>query len=147
MTARYDQCDDTCTVDCGHCKGQGRPAPDPILALCDRLEQARAAATPGEWRVGKGNEIEAGQYDTVIERGPVDCMSYCYGGTSTIEGDNLPADAALIVAAVNAVPEMVAAIRAVHALADEWLRDGSAPQQAIDLRRALAAVATDRSGR
>jgi len=25
--ARYDQCDDTCTTDCGHCKGAGRPAP------------------------------------------------------------------------------------------------------------------------
>lgn len=26
MTAqRYDQCDDTCTADCGHCKGHGRP--------------------------------------------------------------------------------------------------------------------------
>jgi hypothetical protein len=23
---RYDQCDKTCTVDCGHCKGKGRPA-------------------------------------------------------------------------------------------------------------------------
>ena len=23
--ARYDQCDGTCTVDCGHCKGAGRP--------------------------------------------------------------------------------------------------------------------------
>ncbi len=22
---RYDQCDHTCTVDCGHCKGQGPP--------------------------------------------------------------------------------------------------------------------------
>lgn len=22
---RYDQCDGTCTVDCGHCKGRGRP--------------------------------------------------------------------------------------------------------------------------
>ena len=21
--ARFDQCDETCTVDCGHCKGQG----------------------------------------------------------------------------------------------------------------------------
>lgn len=26
MATRYDQCDDTCTVDCGHCKGQGVPA-------------------------------------------------------------------------------------------------------------------------
>jgi len=25
MTKRYDQCDGTCTVDCGHCKGKGRP--------------------------------------------------------------------------------------------------------------------------
>jgi len=23
---RYDQCDDTCTTDCGHCKGHGKPA-------------------------------------------------------------------------------------------------------------------------
>lgn len=23
---RFDQCDGTCTVDCGHCKGAGRPA-------------------------------------------------------------------------------------------------------------------------
>jgi hypothetical protein len=22
---RYDQCDETCTTDCGHCKGAGRP--------------------------------------------------------------------------------------------------------------------------
>jgi hypothetical protein len=26
---RYDQCDGTCTVDCGHCKGNGRPEPAP----------------------------------------------------------------------------------------------------------------------
>jgi hypothetical protein len=26
--ARYDQCDVTCTADCGHCKGQGRPPVD-----------------------------------------------------------------------------------------------------------------------
>ena len=26
MSARYDQCDATCTTDCGHCKGAGRPA-------------------------------------------------------------------------------------------------------------------------
>ena len=27
---RYDQCDDTCTTDCGHCKGQGPPAANPL---------------------------------------------------------------------------------------------------------------------
>ena len=25
MSHRYDQCDATCTVDCGHCKGAGAP--------------------------------------------------------------------------------------------------------------------------
>jgi hypothetical protein len=25
MSSRYAQCDDTCTTDCGHCKGAGRP--------------------------------------------------------------------------------------------------------------------------
>lgn len=25
MSERYAQCDDTCTVDCGHCKGAGPP--------------------------------------------------------------------------------------------------------------------------
>jgi hypothetical protein len=35
---RYDQCDDDCTVDCGHCKGKGRP--EPLAALRDRLMRA-----------------------------------------------------------------------------------------------------------
>lgn len=25
MSTRYAQCDATCTVDCGHCKGRGKP--------------------------------------------------------------------------------------------------------------------------
>ena len=25
MSHRYDQCDATCTIDCGHCKGAGKP--------------------------------------------------------------------------------------------------------------------------
>lgn len=28
MGKRFDQCDETCTVDCGHCKGQGKPWTD-----------------------------------------------------------------------------------------------------------------------
>jgi hypothetical protein len=32
--ARYDQCDETCTTDCGHCKGRGRPLEhDTMLAV------------------------------------------------------------------------------------------------------------------
>jgi hypothetical protein len=34
---RYDQCDDTCTVDCGHCKGAGKP--EPVDELNDLLTQ------------------------------------------------------------------------------------------------------------
>ena len=37
--SRYDQCDETCTTDCGHCKGQGWPQQWP-----DKVRQAAAAA-------------------------------------------------------------------------------------------------------
>jgi hypothetical protein len=37
---RYDQCDDDCTVDCGHCKGKGRL--EPLTALRDRLIRDQA---------------------------------------------------------------------------------------------------------
>jgi hypothetical protein len=42
MPKRYDQCDDTCTVDCGHCKGQGPPS-------------GRAESLPKVLSVGGGN--------------------------------------------------------------------------------------------
>jgi acyl transferase domain-containing protein len=54
---RYAQCDDTCTVDCGACKGRGRPAPVSGQAevsdeletraadLADRIEGMGAAMT------------------------------------------------------------------------------------------------------
>lgn len=32
---RYDQCDETCTTDCGHCKGQGPPEPDGEVLVVD----------------------------------------------------------------------------------------------------------------
>lgn len=35
---RYDQCDSTCTTDCGHCKGHGRP---------DELDRLVAAVDAG----------------------------------------------------------------------------------------------------
>lgn len=43
--ARYDQCDETCTVDCGHCKGAGpvtqeqfSKAWDDLLKLTSELQ-------------------------------------------------------------------------------------------------------------
>ncbi len=36
QASRFDQCDDTCTADCGHCKGQGPPTLDPeVIAVVD----------------------------------------------------------------------------------------------------------------
>ncbi len=35
MAERFDQCDETCTVDCGHCKGR------PIESLRDALRAAK----------------------------------------------------------------------------------------------------------
>lgn len=68
-----------------------------ITAAIDRLTALRAASTPGDWWAGPGGRIRAGEYNDVIDTGPVDCMAYCYGGTSTIEGDNLGSDLDLIV--------------------------------------------------
>ena len=83
----------------------------PLPAHLDELREALANATPGPWRVTSKGWIDAGDYDVVTEPGDVDCMPYCYGGTSTIAGDNLAADAALIVAAVNALPSLLSLVR------------------------------------
>lgn len=51
---RYDQCDHTCTVDCGHCKGQGPPrnleprvAPNPFPII--EVTQAEIDAEIEDW--------------------------------------------------------------------------------------------------
>ena len=61
---RYDQCDDTCTTDCGHCKGAGRPL---------RMIRALTVRQPWAWAIiHGGKDVEnrtqniAGSY-----RGPV----------------------------------------------------------------------------
>lgn len=33
MSQRYDQCDSTCTTDCGHCKGQGPPPATEVVPM------------------------------------------------------------------------------------------------------------------
>jgi hypothetical protein len=86
----------------------GAPA---LTALLDELDRLRAAATPGEWvERGRSQEPYVGS-----GRKPGE-----YGYVCTPKN---PADAALIVAAVNAVPRLTAAVRAALALADEldWL--------------------------
>lgn len=54
---RYDQCDHTCTVDCGHCKGQGPPAADPAEMPHE------FQSTPRVWPIGKPWELRCGMDD------------------------------------------------------------------------------------
>lgn len=61
---RYDQCDDTCTVDCGHCKGNGPPVPSarPLTqADHDRAHPGKVCGLcPDEvaWRQAQTNKHE-----------------------------------------------------------------------------------------
>lgn len=40
MSARFDQCDETCTVDCGHCKGHYVDEYRDALAVPELLAEA-----------------------------------------------------------------------------------------------------------
>jgi hypothetical protein len=97
-----------------------------LPALLADLEAAQEAATPGPW-MHDGHELY--QEWPGIPGVTGDWI----GETCRIEGDPLhktsDADAALIVAAVNALPTLIAelrrrdaAIRAVEALAERWSR-------------------------
>lgn len=85
----------------------------------DRLAQLDADATPGPWEVTRRG-IESPPYSDVLTGGPVECMAYCYGGSSTLEGDNFTADAALIAAMRTHLPAFLNAAREQNApLADD----------------------------
>lgn len=77
--------------------------------LLDQLDELRTAGTAGEWqRDGAGNVyVEYRHKGDLYTDG---LISAAYTTSS---------DAALIVAAVNALPQLVGALRAVLALADE----------------------------
>ena len=106
----------------------------PITELCDQLDQLRAAATPGTWSV---SEDAIGGTDIVTSDEVY--VSDEMGAISKV-------DAALIVAAVNVLPQLTAALRAVEALAEEYGAEAdavmlSAQYTARELRTALATVA------
>ena len=95
-------------------------------AQLDEIEAAAKKATPGEWRVD-GEQIEAGEFGEVIIPGPVLCGSYCYGGSSTIDGDRLaedfahiammdPATTLALVAEVRELRAKVERVWEIHAL-------------------------------
>lgn len=77
-----------------------------VAAWLDRLEELRAAATEGVW---EAHSIYIDAHTTTR-----DTHRYEIVANSTV-----PADAACIVAEHAAVPQLVAAIRGVLALADE----------------------------
>lgn len=78
----------------------------------DAIEARANAATEGPWWRREGHaEIDGQNYAEVLIPGRVECGSYCYGGTSTIEGDRLDADLAFIAHARADVPALVAEVR------------------------------------
>jgi hypothetical protein len=78
-----------------------------IREAAELMRQRAAVATPGPWRV-EGESIEAGRYDEVLKPGPVSCMAYCFGGSSTLEGDRIEVDLAHIAGMHPAVALAVA---------------------------------------
>lgn len=97
----------------------------------DRLEGLHAAATPGPWKpseYGSANEIDGDGAHAVLEGGPVNCMAYCYGGSSVVEFSE--EDHAVTIAAHNALPALLAELRehrareAAHRAALDALVDG-----------------------
>jgi hypothetical protein len=90
-------------------------------AFLDRLEALHAQATPGPWsqHPSDGEYVIAGVTDN---DGEFDyAVDVC--DTYTFRKANPAADAAAIVAAVNALPLLVAAVRAAYALAEAWETD------------------------
>ena len=82
----------------------------------DAIEARANAATEGPWLRREGHaEIDGQNYAEVLIPGRVECGSYCYGGTSTIEGDRLDADLAFIAHARADVPALVAEVRRLRA--------------------------------
>lgn len=84
----------------------------------DRLDEIRAradAATGGPWEVRKSrsgnNWIDGRNYDEILAPETVECMAYCYGGSSMIRLDDM--DAAFIAAARDDVPWLLAEVARV----------------------------------
>lgn len=80
----------------------------------DRLEALAEGATPGPWERVTSQRIDGPDYAEVICPGRVECMAHCYGGSSTIEGDNLDADLEFIAFARDALPRALAELRVLR---------------------------------
>ena len=130
MTGRYAQCDATCTTDCGHCKGAGRPAVTPESAAAAQHRPVWDGGTDGPWCACGGDwpcEQDATQRDderaAATEQGPA--------------GHGLLAQAAAIDAADR---ELEQTIRAWAAADDDlgWAGSPEVAQHAEELAGYLA---------
>ena len=94
------------------------------MSATDRIRTLADSGTPGPWELSKPSgdpwiEQVGPVGNTVLEPERVDCMSYCYGGSSRYNLSD--ADAAKIVAAVNMLPAVAALVEAVEADHEEHL--------------------------
>jgi hypothetical protein len=89
--------------------------------LLDHLDAAYASASPGPWQYdpSEGDTV----WDADVDRPSIIALTRDPYG-------HCEADAALIVAAVNALPKLTAALRAVLDLADEL--DGLVDDETVD---------------
>jgi len=109
-----------------------------ISDLLDGLEAAAKKATPGPWKVENDGGQCSGTGEYWAEYGVA-----CGGKPPFVVGDDeeAEADAACIVAEHNTAPLLVAAIRAVLELADDWDSDGDARYAHNRIARSTAARA------
>jgi len=96
-----------------------------LLELCDRLEELRAKATPGEWRFSREDDVSCGVVFVIR----TDDKSVACAGCNSDESDHCPEladeDCDLILAAVNALPALIAGVQemAQNSKALEYLAD------------------------
>jgi hypothetical protein len=91
-----------------------------LLALLDELDAAREKSTPGPWVHNPTNGIHT----------PI---GSCVATTHRHENAERRADAAAIVAAVNNLPKLTAALRAALDLAAQCEQEAAAVDQALGL--------------
>lgn len=89
-------------------------SPSDLPAVLQAMRQLWEQATKTPWR-REGDWVQGGDkfYDEVITPAPVECMAYCYGGSSRIDLDD--ADAVLLLSAVNGLPALIEHAKAVRA--------------------------------
>lgn len=107
----------------------------PVTAWLQQLDELRAAATPGPW------EPWTGSYGGVGASTPDGDIVLDYSTWVDNPEDHRQAQAltALIVAAVNNLPQLTAAIRAVLELADELDQPDTEPGEADTFQNGMAA--------